>query len=345
MVHNTIHATYTETYDLNTVQNEISLLAIHTPQAAALTRMYEGIMKQYRKVKVLGCNFRMVCATTQQLTPADVGLTAGKTSPRDVLNPILFKACTGEGIDAFLDQIYNDGQVVTPEGSVGQHRVTGQDAINTYYNLLADDSFRREHPQRGITVQGLKPYVHRIASTQPFKYGNAASGNQYISGSSVANFSAPSGSANIAEDPYNPVVFVSNGLVDMPWIETAYKKLINVDDGTSGGTQRAAYVLMGKLPRVYMGLLVLPPSELQQLYYRLQIVWHLAFKDFRPATELLPVSVPNGSEFPGVLADGMANNVSTYYNYYHTASKLETDYGSFDTTGVESVECLNEKIA
>lgn len=69
MTSNTIHATYTETYDLNTINGELSLLGIHTPQSKSLKRMFHGFFEQYRKVKILGCNLKMVCASTQRLTP------------------------------------------------------------------------------------------------------------------------------------------------------------------------------------------------------------------------------------------------------------------------------------
>lgn len=366
MVHNVIHATYTETYDLNTINNELSLLAIHTPQANTMKRMFHGLFEQYKKFKILGCNFRMVCASQQALDPTLVGFSEGQMDPRDVLNPILFKACTGESMNALLDQIYNASQSVTASSSgstlgasVDQHLTNNSLALRSYYSLLADDSFRREHPQKGITVMGLKPYVHKVVTTQPFKWSvtNAGTSTNYdrpmvpggtvTSGSSAYGFGAPSGSNIYSEDPVNPSVFVSNGLTDMPWLDTSFTKVDTYTDGSGQESSLAKTTnLLTNVPRVYMGVLVLPPSVALNLYFRLQIVWHIQFKDFRPAQDLLPVYAENSINTESSSLDGqdLGTQQTGYYNLYHTASKLAKDVGSIDTTGIENIEVVNEKV-
>lgn len=365
MVKNVIHATYTETYDLNTIRNELSLLAVHTPQARSLKRMFKGFFEQYSKFKILGCNFRMVCATRQELTP-DLVSVGGALDPRDVLNPILFKACTGEGMNALLDQIYNSAEEYLPggqsSGSLAQHLDNSSGAIASYYSLLADDSFRREHPQKGITVMGLKPYVHKVVTTQPFKWSvaprlgvnlpdipkvqEASTPNSSAGG--VIGFGGQSGSDDVNSDPVNPSVFVSNGLTEMPWLDTAYSSVHQYVDGSGtsqGGVK--AYATIANIPRVYMGCLVLPPSlgTTSNLFFRMQIVWHIAFKDFRPAQDLLPVVSPGPIDTDDNSTEtDLATNTDTYFNLYHTGSKLSQDFGSFDTTGIESVEKVNEKV-
>lgn len=363
MVHNVIHATYTETYDLNTVNNELSLLAIHTPQANTLKAMFHGFFEQYRKFKILGCNFKMVCASQQALDPTLVGMGTGQIDPRDVLNPILFKACTGESMNVLLDQIYNAGEdaVTANYGhSVDQHKDSQQVALDSYYTLLADDSFRREHPQKGITVMGLKPYVHKVVTTQPFKWSSSSSDGAYsgrdlpnLANSSVSSsnrvqgFGAPSGTANYTTDAINPSVFVSNGLTPMPWLDTSFVSVHSFanSSGQDAGDSRAV-TLATNVPRVYMGCIVLPPSAgTMNLYYRMQIVWHIQFKDFRPAIDLLPVSAPEGIDATemGNMGNSLSDKIG-YFNLYHTSSKLSKDYGSIDTTGVENVEIVNEKV-
>lgn len=369
MVNNTIHATYTETYDLNTINNELSILAIHTPQSNTLKRFFHGLYEQYTKMKVLGCNFRMVCASQQALDPTLVGMSEGQVDPRDVLNPILFKAVTGEGVNALIDQIYNSSESITPDSgnssnlghSIDQHVVTSTGGISAYYSLLADDSWRREHPQRGITVMGLKPMVHRVVTTQPFKW-NSATGTGANSGPDIpalnptsslgqgtlwgSAFGGISGSSDGSTDPVNPTVFVSNGLTEMPWLDTAYSSVHTYVDG-SGATQGSskAYALQTNIPRVYMGCLVLPPSTgSQNLYFRLQIVWHILFKDFRTAQDLLPVTPGGPIDTDTSSLDGTGlEDRNGYFNMYHTASKLSKDYGSFDTTGVDSVTEVMQK--
>lgn len=366
MVHNTIHATYTETYDLNTINDELSLLAVHTPQSPTLKRMFHGFFEQYRKFRILGCNFRMVCASQQALDPTLVGFESGQMDPRDVLNPILFKACTGESMNVLLDQIYNRSEEVLPtsadnNGSVSQHIVTNQYSLRSYYSLLADDSFRKEHPQKGITVMGLKPYVHKVVTTQPFKWnvGGGSAGSAINSADrpavtspnpqnagSVYGFGGQSGSRDSTTDPVNPSVFVSNGLTDMPWLDTSFTKVHTYTDGSgqTAGTAKAVS-LAANIPRVYMGVLVMPPSVALNLYFRLQIVWHIAFRDFRPAQDLLPIVAPGSIDTDTDSLEGQSLTTPTgYFEMYHTPSKLSKDVGSIDTTGVENITLVNEKV-
>lgn len=366
MVNNTIHATYTETYDVNTIQDELSLLAIHTPQAPSLKRMFHGFFEQYKKFKVLGCNFRMVCAARQDLDPTLAGSGAGQIDPRNVLNPILFKACTGEHIDMLCDQIYNKSEEVMlgnyQTGSISQH-IDHTQAVSAYYALLADDSWRKEHPQRGITVMGLKPMVHKVVTTQPFKWSvkdaattdgvndqpRIAGGNSNAS-NTVRGFGAQSGSNTTSTDPVNYNCFVSNGITEMPWLDTAYTQVCTYTDGSGQESDlKKAALLCSNVPRVYMGALVLPPAigETGNLYFRIQINWHILFKDFRPAQDLMPIylSDPINTEDVPVSGQELIEGVNTtYYNLYHTSSKLAKDYGSFDTSGIESVDKITEKV-
>lgn len=368
MVNNTIHATYTETYDVNTLLNELSLLAIHTPQAPSLKRMFHGFFEQYSKFKILGCNFRMVCATKQELSPIEAGSEAGQIDPRNVLNPILFKACTGEHIDSLCDQIYNKSEEVASAGaygnggSISQHIDSSDNAIRSYYSLLADDSWRKEHPQAGITVMGLKPMVHKVVTTQPFKWNVAPplsgyDANPAIEGGTESNsrpendaiyFGGQSGSKIASTDPVNASVFVSNGLTEMPWLDTSYTALVQFRDNEGAPTtQQKASKLCANVPRVYMGCLILPPSigaNSANLYYRIQINWHVLFKDFRTVQDLMPITADGifVDDSDQVLNQGLSA-YKTYFNMYHTASKLQKDYGSFDTAGIESVDKILEK--
>lgn len=364
MVSNTIHATYTETYDLNTIQNELSLLAIHTPQSNTLKRFFHGFYEQYSKMKVLGCNFMLSCASKQELDPTLVGFEAGQIDPRDVMNPILFKACTGEGMNALIDQIYNKTEALSYVGSqlgasVDQHLDDSEAAIKAYYSLLADDSWRKAHPQRGIMISGLKPMVHKIVSTQPFKWNVSAGYNgldnpniigsgtpEQSSSGNARGFGGQGGSKDQTSDPVNPTVFVSNGLTEMPWLDTAYSKVSTfTEDGSTSGSAKV-YNLQTNIPRVYMGALVLPPSSgAQNLYFRMTMVWHILFKDFRPTQDLTPVHSPAGTcDDEEHIMDYGLDKQNGYFNMYHTASKLQKDYGSIDTTGVESVETVLEKV-
>lgn len=381
MVQKVVHATYTETYDLNTAIGELSMLGIHTPQAISLKKMFKGFFEQYKKYKILGCNMEMVCASQQALTPDLVGIDNGQVDPRDILNPILFKACTGESLNALLDQIYNKGLEVATQGagngSVAQHIITDTVSINAYYQMLADDTFRKSHPQRGLTVMGLKPYVHRVVTTQPFKWSGRAGNDSVVVSRPIAGsqalltdngpddtppirgFGGPTNASNgagqgssnfVYDDIANPSVFVSDGITEMPWLETTTARKVDYEYQEGELSTIAGKFTINDVPRVYMGCIILPPAILQRLFFRLNIVWHIEFKDFRPAYEVGPVQ--DNADIIGPDPSGIASTLTTpnttYFNIYHdatTSSKIGNDYSSFATSPGTEVETVLEKVA
>lgn len=358
MVNNIVHATYTETYDLNTAVGELSLLGIHTPQSGALKQMFKGFFTQYKKYKILGCNLRMVCASQQSLDPSQMGLEAGQVDPRDVLNPILFKACTGETINALLDVIYNDDGLATGKGTSISQNVLSADALNMYYKLLADDTWRKSHPQAGLEVSHLIPMVHNIVSTRPFKWtgqyaGNIASGETFPSIKNLSNqdpnanaqvhgFNAPGysllaeGGGNIANS------FVTNGMSSMPWLDTVVPQSRMED---AEGNMAVGNYLISAVPRVYMGCIVLPPAILQRLFFRMTIVWHIQFKDFRPAFEVGPIGFTQSDvleSMPNLIEPG-----DTYFNIYHNPTPtrgITKEVSSFTTTESTEVDDVLKKV-
>ena len=369
MVANNVNATYTETYDLNTAVGELSMLAVHTPQAPSLKRMFHGFFENYKKYKINSCNIRMVCASQQALTPDLVGLEAGSVDPRDVLNPILFKACTGESINLLLDQIYNiaDPEMVgddTRNGSISQHATTRSSALYCYYQMLSDDTWRKEHPQRGLAVDNLRPFVHKVATTQPFKWSGrqAASttystslpkinGGTYDSTNTAVGFGGASKS--YIADATNPTIFVSDGLTDMPWLETAVVRPRYVLDDEGGeAIPVMANNTINDVPRVYMGVIILPPAQLQRLFFRLQISWSVSFREWRPAFEfgtLDSSDVNYDAERPfNGFVDAATGRTDTYFNLYHTPSAKSVDgvfgkeLSSFTTTESTEVETVME---
>lgn len=340
MVNNVIHATYTETYDLKTVAGKMGIIGVHTPTSNALKKMFKGFFEQYKKVKINSVDIAGVCASAQSLTPGEIGLTEGLTDPRDVLNPILFKACTGENLNLLLDRIY--GSTGSDFGSMHRIETADSDDINAYYTMLADDSFRKFHPQGGVRVSDLKPFVHHVTTTQPFKWQNGpdtsssqlgSTPNPVIGGAYAKGFGGSDGTSNAS-----PSVFVSSGLEPMPWLETTYEGTIT-DISTQPESTTLATVLAASIPKCYCGVFILPPCILQPLYFRWSFMWHISFKDFRPAYEIGPI----GDAVVEESAGGMNGNYSTYYNLYNQNKLLNSDLGSFDANGTESADVIMEK--
>lgn len=362
---------YNETYDMNTTVGQMTMLAIHTPQANALKKMFKGHFLNFKKYTILGCDIRLACASQLPLSPDQVGLEAGEVDPRDVMNPMLFKACTGENLNALLNQIYNASQEESENayGSVGEHLITNEASLNSYYQLLADPSFRKSHPQAGLTVRGLKPFVHKVVTTQPFKYTGVktSAGNPVPqipgrdnAGTNVSafGFGSPSGVQQPDVhgmgdfDATNPSVFVSNGITKMPWLDTAVPQSVQTMDGIHGdtghiGTAQANWVI-NNVPRIYMGCLIMPPAVSTKFYMRMVISWKVAFKDYRPAYEignigsLTVLDMYNGMVSSG---DGGQSNFpnSTYFNFYHdeaNRSLMQKEESSFSSNGVDSTEMI-----
>lgn len=333
MVNNVVNATYVETYDLKTTIGKITIMGIHTPTALSLKKMYKGFFEQYKKIKINSCDIVGVCASTQSLTPNEVGMEAGKTSPREVLDPILFKACTGENLNLLLDQIY--GNTGNDFGSI--HRIESATDADRYYAMLADDTFRKFHPQGGVRVSSLRPFVHKVATTQPFKWEVAKTDRPGVGSiSSTAGVDNSTQSVGFGGSNGTPgqaaSVFISNGLESMPWIETTYEGTEDIVDGEGATDTVTSTVLAANIPRVYCGVLVLPPAEYTSLYFRFQVRWHVSFKDFRPAYEIGPLGSAVGETDIGFSSSNL------YFNLYNVASKLDAEYGSFDVNGAESAE-------
>lgn len=366
---------YNETYDMNTTVGQMTMLAIHTPQAHALKKMFKGHFLNFKKYTVLGCDIRLACASQLPLSPDQVGLEAGEVDPRDVMNPMLFKACTGENLNALLNQIYNANQEESENmyGSVGEHLVTNVASLNAYYQLLADPSFRKAHPQAGLTVRGLKPFVHKVVTTQPFKYTGLDRSSSNLNArqaplmnpaanpegqSTAAGFGAPSGGQETDTfgqgnfDGTNPSVFVSNGITKMPWLDTAVPQSVQTMDGIQGdtghiGTAQANWVI-NSVPRIYMGCLIMPPAVSTKFYMRMVISWKIAFKDYRPAYEIGNIgSLTVLDMYNGMVSSGSGGQSnfpnSTYFNFYHdeaNASLMQKEESSFSSNGVDSTEMI-----
>lgn len=370
---------YSEVYDLNTTVGSMTMLAIHTPQANALKKMFKGHFINYKKYKVLGCDIKIACASQLPLSPDQVGLEAGEVDPRDVMNPMLFKACTGENLNALLNQIYNKNaerqdMFGEGQGSIGEHKITNTAERRTYYQLLSDPTWRKAHPQAGLVIRNLKPYVHKVATTQPFKWTGLArpspsgndgwlkeAGSPVMGGANAPNgssagygFGAPSGKeidANGEWDANNPNVFVSNGVTPMPWLDTAVPQIQKeVYEGAEEANDTRVNWLINNVPRVYMGLLCMPPAVSTKFYMRAIFDWKIAFKDWRPAYEIGSINAMEiGDSENGFVSPGSSTGWTTYFNYYHDAETKQhmeendetcKDESSFTTNGVEDSEMV-----
>ncbi len=313
MATNYVTAKYQEIYDLGTQAGKTTILGIHTPDDGNVYNMLSGFFDQFRKYRYKGCSVSMVPAAQLPADPLQVSFEAGALTcdPRDLLNPILFHGCHGEELNEILDTVYYKG---TSPSSVRELQVNTQVSEASYYAALSDPSFRKFGIQSGAKVS-LKPMVHPLAVTQPIEHSDSnyvygySQGEAYLTGTvdgtksgdlirdsttgtsstfdlqgvadavklQVSGAGIPSGSVYVSP---TKTVF-SNGLRPLSWLPTwHFVPYAGESMVTNQGRIQKSEIATTRLPLLYMGLFILPPSYTQEMYFRLIITHYFEFKDF-----------------------------------------------------------------
>ena len=184
-----IMGSYSEIYDMNTMDGVISAIKFHTPQDGTPVSQLGGLFAQFRKYKYLGADMALIPAQQLPLDPLQVSSVEGDNlaDPRDVLNPILHKHWNGERtlLDWYISTTFTTNIGAT--GGVGEqsrhneslgHSIdetlvplasstTQNNAVRFYSSLLMDRSWRGAHVQQGMRVR-MRPMVWDVQSTRPF---------------------------------------------------------------------------------------------------------------------------------------------------------------------------------
>lgn len=360
MATNYAQATYTEVIDLQTVADHVSIIGIHTPRGLSPYNRLRGFFTQFRKFRYNGIkSLVMVPAANLPVDPLGLTgqqQTTDLLDPRDMLNPILFHGCHGESLTQILNQVYgkldqiqtstvsgdDTGDAIPMDPNITDHisaSAVGLDNdinavnfdINQYYAKLTDSTWKKFGIQSGVKLKNLHPLVHRLARNTPLipGYGSSAVnvGDIRVPTSStntnLASRSINSVSSNILSAPYGQAsgnglipgvsqvgidnAMFTNGMTQLSWIPTT--------TSNDGVNPRLSLV-----PKLFMGLLILPPAYNIEQFFRMVITHSFSFKDF---TSSLGAMDPVDSQNIGVGTDPtkLANDVP-YYNWI--------DYG--DTT-------------
>ncbi len=312
MATNYVTAKYQEIYDLGTQAGKTTILGIHTPDDGNVYNMLSGFFDQFRKYRYKGCSVSMVPAAQLPADPLQVSFEAGSLTcdPRDLLNPILFHGCHGEELNEILDSVYYKG---TSPSSVRELQVNTQVSEASYYAALSDPSFRKFGIQQGAKVS-LKPMVHPLAVTQPIEHSDSkyyyayASGGTTITGSVDGNDSGDfTAQTQTSDYDTNSIINVrdlvelqvsgagipsgkvyvsptktifSNGLRPLSWLPTWHFVPYAGSNIDVAGRVSDVSIETTRLPLLYMGLFILPPSYTQEMYFRLIITHYFEFKDF-----------------------------------------------------------------
>lgn len=280
-------AKYQEIYDIQTVSDKVSVIAIHTPTGSKPRQMLSGFFTQFRKYKYDGCSVVGTPAQRLGLSTPQLSTAAGNSmvNPKDVFNPALVRGCHGDNLNAALNSIYKGA--FTLEGSA-----VGYDSYDTsvipsgnlswdqmYYRMLQDPSFKKFSLNSGIKLSGLRPMVYNVASNHQIMPNEVSS--------AVGELTAGTGSDN--EVGFSPFTggsvangnggssgrypqFMTNRLQKLGWIDT--RQVIN----SSADTEPAFTVL----PKIFMSLIVLPPalSENVVTSMRFVVTHYFSFKEF-----------------------------------------------------------------
>lgn len=261
--------------------------------------------------------------------------TTDQMDPRDSLNPILFHGCHGENLTAVLDEIYGyvsapvpaTGGVNSPTGnnvapSADEFRHSSSLDMSEYYSKLTDSSWRKFGIQQGVKLSNMRPLVWQVAQNMPtlpsfaptdftnhaqYQHRGVINDMQVNTPTGDLFYTAISEPGSISEPAvprqYSEIVpnFVdgelgarssykqqfTNRMTTLGWLPTSY------DNGqTTGG----ATVTQSILPRLFMGVLVLPPAYNVEQYFRMVITHSFSFKEFTSSLSLMDVPDRSGTK-------------------------------------------------
>ena len=304
-----------ETYDLHTVKNKMSVIAIHTPDAKIIKANFPGLLMQCKAYRPYSCDVKVACASVLPVDPLGVGLAEGDVAPEDLFNPILYKACSNFGMSQIEARIASYPNNVDASDLNGNSAVVDVDSLTSltdefgvYYGLLSNaHEWKHANPQSGLEMRGLKPLVYEMLYSIGDNTGSQTQGAN-------ANMIAQNGDIGIASG----WSFKGNSK-PMPMINTtAYSSNSSIAGMAPSQTEDAMYPRNHETtvpaPKIVCGCIIVPPSRLHELFYRMVVEWTLEFSMIRPLSEI--------TDWTGLERMG---NLTHYQNYsYETTKKVLT---------------------
>lgn len=301
-------------YDLQT-NTKFGVIGVHTPSAGQLVTKYDGLLRNYKYFKLKRCNVKIACASVLPADPLQVGVTAGKISPADMMNPILYRAVSNDSWNVFLNRIYSSQWSGDAADGYDDafNSLSASNSEKVYYSLLSSPGWRKVMPQQGLSVKNLKPLVHEVVSVFGQQTKITSSYSESVSDDIVAG-SKNDGSVNLTADLNT--VFRGRTL-PMPAIPTTQ---------ISGSTSSANVESVPGIPKTMVLAIVMPFSQLQVMYYRMIVTWDIVFFGLRPATEI---------SMSSAITDG------AYDRYSRWTIASSKDLESDEDNKADSVGCVD----
>lgn len=315
-----------ETYDLSTKVDKMGIVGIHTPNNDLITRQWKGLFMNYGKFRFVSCDVAMACASILPADPLQVGVEAGSIAPQDMFNPVLYKAVSNDSMNTFLQFLYgydiNGGSnvVALDKGSVIDVHDTNfvnsnanVDQFKMYYGILSNsDGFKKAMPQSGLQMKGLYPLVFERLSN--VGYTGVDVGDSGIVPTIYDSGNRPTIGSYARS--------IRGNSKRMPAVPTTYFVVSNSDANLDGNISHTMDA--NKLPPCYVGLIILPPAKLNQLYYRLKVTWTVEFSGVRALSDITSWA---GMAYIGDVAYGT--------DYVEQSSTMSATTAMVDTDGAD----------
>lgn len=336
--------TYTETYDINTADGRPTLIGFHTPIGRNPYHFLYPAFMMYEKYRYLGCDISVVNSAhlPVSITAYDIEGGQANMDPRDSLNPILFRGCHGNSLGNVLNSIYEGFGNVAKESGLDKGEMLAQ-YNNFYYTALGDNGWRKSPISKTLRINGLHPLVYRQAmniqmapvNADVADYPENASGqwgtsNLYdgdfpgsISPSSEDDMGNVKNPAVADWDAYSnirlkfgtPYSLFTNGVQKLGWMDTlsrvTYGSPTSAESPSGTNNSSFSYNKIQMLPKIFMGIMMLPAQERAYNFLRISIRHKFAFKNVRG------ISAGAG--------DPVFDPVATTWGYYEDISSVVPD--------------------
>lgn len=288
-----------ETYDLHTTRNKMTVIGIHTPKPDIIKRNYPGLLMQCKAYRPVSADVRIACASLQSLDPLQIGTASTDIAPEDVFNPILYKAMSNKGmsqLEARINYLSGATHATSPDvagntAAVDVNSVTSEsDEFNIYYGLLANThDWKHAAPQAGLSMTGLKPLVYEMV----YNVGDMGKSPMIAGADNGVDFlpKAPQGDGYMQALPVHGVL---GNAKEFPYLNCTSYSLTGsgskADSGYAGsGFPDSPINAEVDVPylKVVCGCIIVPPSRLHELFYRMVVEWTIEFTQIRSVSEIV----------------------------------------------------------
>lgn len=301
---NMVRVSISETYDLSTQTNKMSLIGIHTPGKALIQKTYPGLCMNSKYCRILSQDVVIACASMEPADPLQIGTSPGAIAPEDMFNPILYKAVSNASMSQIEYRLHGLMLGDVPNTIDGHQAVVDNDDVTViddefpvYYSLLSNrDGFRTANPQNGLRMSGLVPLVFERLDNAGI-WGSARA-TDLVSGNSFPVISVNEEGTSMIDTRGQIIQTMRGNAKPMPRFPTTILTgaspstpagTVGVDyqaNGMGNGSPENEQIQMPEIPICFTACIIVPPSKLHKLYYRMVVRTHLEFSEVRPITEI-----------------------------------------------------------